>query len=645
MKRYFFIFLLLGIACLPIIIYVLRTRNHIDSLGLFPSASFEKGQQPVKTNSWFSSAYKFPSNNMFALPGAYSFSSEGMWFDIPTITAKEKLLSGGMSKWCRIHTASNVVSTKVQRYSDWTVGVSLSAEKDWTVSLTQGSPVIPISLPTQPLLITCQGGTFSTVNDGVLIVSGSKVALIQAQNGTLEKRSETEYALLSPTGKYRLSLLPDSEIRSLELFRKEPWYDSLQTHVSYKIDATSAITTYSFLSTPSQEVLTTIWPHQKTYLSGQPASLSTYQTVLGPLSLIKTKQFETRVPLSALPFSFARVSNTQRQAEIKKQIQDDTKEYLKAPIPGGVYFKGTWMGAIATLTQLADAYDLKTERDQLLALMQKELLTSFSFLHYDSTLNLLVSQNAEFGHEKGNDHHFHYGYYIRAASVVAQFHPELIEKFKPSVNDMIADIANTDRESARYPFLRTYSSYEGHSWADGQALFDDGNDQESTSEALNAWYAIHMWGDITKNATYKDLGNWLFSQELTGTKSYWFGVNNPFPADYDRSMASLVWGGKREFGTWFSGQPMHVYGIQWLPITPASGYLKGTEITTQLEALGKLDPHPLSHEWADLYLSVQSFVNPTVAQSTLPAVKTTAGTKLRSLLLQTVYKNAETAQQ
>jgi endoglucanase Acf2 len=46
-----------------------------------------------------------------------------------------------------------------------------------------------------------------------------------------------------------------------------------------------------------------------------------------------------------------------------------------------------------------------------------------------------------------------------------------------------------------------------------------------------------------------------------------------FPASYTPSVVTMVWGGKGANGTWFSGNPEAVHGINFLPMTGASLYL------------------------------------------------------------------------
>ncbi len=55
------------------------------------------------------------------------------------------------------------------------------------------------------------------------------------------------------------------------------------------------------------------------------------------------------------------------------------------------------------------------------------------------------------------------------------------------------DIASPVRDDAMFPFLRHFDVYAGHSWVSGQAPFGDGGNEESSSEAVNAWAALILF--------------------------------------------------------------------------------------------------------------------------------------------------------
>ena len=79
---------------------------------------------------------------------------------------------------------------------------------------------------------------------------------------------------------------------------------------------------------------------------------------------------------------------------------------------------------------------------------------------------------------------------------------------------MISDVAEPSRSSQWYPFTRTKDWYDGHAWASGIFAFADGKNQESTSESVNGWYAIYLWGLATDNARVRDLGRLMTALEI-----------------------------------------------------------------------------------------------------------------------------------
>ena len=118
-----------------------------------------------------------------------------------------------------------------------------------------------------------------------------------------------------------------------------------------------------------------------------------------------------------------------------------------------------------------------------------------SYFHYDPELGTVVSYPEEYDAVRDmNDHHFHYGYWIRAAADIAMYDPEWAtsDNWGGMIDLLIDDIATTERDRADFPYLRNFDPYEGHSWASGVAISPDGNNQESSSEAINAWASLIM---------------------------------------------------------------------------------------------------------------------------------------------------------
>ena len=144
-----------------------------------------------------------------------------------------------------------------------------------------------------------------------------------------------------------------------------------------------------------------------------------------------------------------------------------------------------------------------------------------------------------------NDHHFHYGYHIYAAAIVAQFDREWGRKYFEHVMLYIRDIANPSVDDKYFPAFRQKDWYLGNSWASGIALFGsrpylNGRNQESSSEAISAYEAIAMYGSVmmkawgnSRSAKQSDnenaitacrifnIGRFLCTTEIRSADRYW----------------------------------------------------------------------------------------------------------------------------
>jgi endoglucanase Acf2 len=200
-----------------------------------------------------------------------------------------------------------------------------------------------------------------------------------------------------------------------------------------------------------------------------------------------------------------------------------------------------------------------------------------NLFHYDRTWATLVGAPSEYrsGWEL-NDHHFHYGQYVFAAATVARFHPAWArdERWGGFVDLLIRDCANFDRADRRFPFLRSFDPYAGHSWANGPALFAEGNNEESSSEDANFAAAVILWGALTGKPEVRDLGIFLHATLTAAVEQYWFDVDGQnFPPGFAHPALGMVWGSGGKYDTWWDRNPIYVHGINFLPFTGASLYL------------------------------------------------------------------------
>ena len=302
--------------------------------------------------------------------------------------------------------------------------------------------------------------------------------------------------------------------------------------------------------------------------------------------------------------------------------------------PAGFTNNDAWQGKglkrIIKMMDVAEQQGDLAARDELLALAKGRIEEWFSgesgknYFHYDKAVGTVVGYPDEFFFvEQLNDHHFTYGYWIRVMADIALRDPAWAsqQKWGGMVDLLIADIATAQRGRADFPFLRNFDAYEGHSWASGVGLGASGNNQESSSEAINAWAGLILWGEITGNQELRDLGVYLYATEIEAINHYWFDLyGHVLPPEYRNVEVSMLFGGKYAHNTWWTDEPRQIKGINLLPLTTASTYLardpkfvkrnlealKG-EMAIYADRMKRANPPDI---WQDIFAKYVALVDP-----------------------------------
>lgn len=115
-----------------------------------------------------------------------------------------------------------------------------------------------------------------------------------------------------------------------------------------------------------------------------------------------------------------------------------------------------------------------------------------------------------------------------------------------------------------------FDPYSGHSWADGLATFDSGNNQESSSEAMHAWTNLILWAEATNDSELLDRAIYLYTTEMSAINEYFFDVYDEIhPEAYKPEIVTINWGGKMDHATWWHSGMVEKYAINWLPCMAA----------------------------------------------------------------------------
>jgi endoglucanase Acf2 len=329
-----------------------------------------------------------------------------------------------------------------------------------------------------------------------------------------------------------------------------------------------------------------LYPHH--YYGDTPltqGSTDGFASIRGAIRLMQAASFETRHPYNGFVPYWPGLAKGEAKDELRDLIKKDARRARKMmlEIGNGPYWQGKGLQRIALLMGTAAREGMPDVRDDVLEKLQERAESWFSgesrrtYFHYDKQLGTVVSYPEEYDAVKDmNDHHFHYGYWIRAAAEIAFQDPEWANssQWGAMVDELVKDIATAERGRGDFPYLRNFDPYEGHAWASGVGLSDDGNNQESSSEAINAWSGLMLWGSIKGQQDLVDLGTYLYATEIQAINHYWFDIHQQtLPPEFKSDQVSMVFGGKSLHNTWWIDEPRQIHGINLLPFTPASTYL------------------------------------------------------------------------
>lgn len=203
-------------------------------------------------------------------------------------------------------------------------------------------------------------------------------------------------------------------------------------------------------------------------------------------------------------------------------------------------------------------------------------------LVYDTVWKGAISScgdsGCDFGNAWYNDHHFHYGYFVYTAAVIAHIDSSwLTTGNKAWINTLIRDFANPSTSDTAFPQFRMFDWYAGHSWAHGITTAQDGKDEESSSEDYNAIYGMKLWGQVIGDASMEARGNLMLAVMRRSMGSYMLmsSDNTIEPAAFvPQYAAGITFMNKVDHTTYFGQNEEYIEGIHMLPLTPISAYIR-----------------------------------------------------------------------
>ncbi|KAL3005797.1 hypothetical protein AAZX31_08G240000, partial [Glycine max] len=276
--------------------------------------------------------------------------------------------------------------------------------------------------------------------------------------------------------------------------------------------------------------------------------------------------------------------------EIVSALSKDVEALSSSPIATeSSYYYGKLIGRAARLALIAE----EVSSPNVIPTIQKFLKDSIEpwldgtfqgngFLYENKWGGLVTKQGstdsgADFGFGVYNDHHYHLGYFLYGIAVLAKVDLQWGQKYKPQVYSLVSDFMNSGQKyNSHYPRLRCFDLYKLHSWTSGVTEFTDGRNQESTSEAVNAYYSAALVGLAYDDSNLVATGSTLLALEILAAQTWWHvkAEGNLYEEEFakENKIVDALWANKRDSALWWAPATCREcrLGIEVLPLSPVT---------------------------------------------------------------------------
>lgn len=607
------------------------------------------------------------SESLYAHPLAYRAASNGMQMASPAVTSGTSYVDGEptVESLLEDNTVELVIGgnnfsakdAKVDKTTDWTYDILMennASTSSIMATIGKGTPYAYYNFKNvEPTISLGAGGTDlaiykNSTSSNILGVSlknkkdgKTHYYLISAPSGTTWVNAGGKLTAKMPAGKNYMSvaILPDGSDNAFELYKKYAFNFITDTKVEWKYlsNSSKVVTKYNVVTKNMEtganggDTIIALYPHQWRYANSKFTGY-TYDTIRGTMKTVVGTSYSTTMQYNGILSSLPVTKDEDTVGKIKDQLgylysyrksKDDPKWicFLEGQYGGyDTYWVGKNLNTLSDAIWLADQFkdnDMKTMTNDMVEGVEDYLEFWFDphrayidgqhvddYFYYDKEYGTLIGYPTSYDSDKQvNDHHFHYGYWIKAAAAVAMKDPQWAKEWGGMVYEMIGDIANANRDGSsynknsetRYPFLRNFDIYEGHSWASGVANYEfdengemvdkkgglsGGNNQESSSESVNAWSSLILWGEAVGDERIRDLGIYMYTTEIAAIEDYYYDVHNEiFTKEYKDSnnyniqTVTRLFGGRYDHTAWWTENPIEVTTITMLPISGATLYM------------------------------------------------------------------------
>ncbi|GMH35794.1 hypothetical protein BSKO_03662 [Bryopsis sp. KO-2023] len=567
--------------------------------------------RPLPTNAWWLNFVIQTGEGVTApLPFNMRARGQGMVLCFPWVTVSETVVFPPFIENIRVLVEEQVESRKVVAFDD------LSATLEWrktggggslTLPVVRGAPYATFIFDNLTPKITTQHAIVNIVDANptgtrfeVFLNNGQKWLIYSSHTITMQFANNEILASAPFTGVLRVAIVPPGERESLEDLSPdtsfEPWLDD-HRHIyptggsavmDYEGDMSNLrfeFTTQSMVLPSSGDLLMMAMPHHLDTGLETAGMGNVYRTTYGFLTGVLGATWQLPDTLPTIGWTAPRSIDSSRVEAVRAALLEDVPVLeTNAPDP---YFFGKEISAMGRLALIADELGETSVAGDCRERMKQEYMPWLMGQNDDAYVydedwggivptNGLADMGADFGAGYYNDHHFHQGYHIYAIAAIARGDPTFLanEENKRRALDLVRNFANPNRNDPYYTFARHKDFYVGHSWASGIIPnFGVRANQESTSEAINAYYAVQLIGQALGDINLENFGRIMLGLELRSARKYWLikSSDNIYPEPFaSNKVVGIRWPTKADYATFFGANAEFIFGIQFLPFTPIS---------------------------------------------------------------------------
>jgi endoglucanase Acf2 len=498
----------------------------------------------------------------------------------------------------------NITKQTVIDWNDWAVTsrVSDNSGKYMDITMAHGMPItwfevngfdLKISLPLGAAFFDVNGQTvtFPYISDSIGVLYGGKYFGIHVPENTVFNWQSNNLSIKCGSDKSFLavSLLPEKG--DLEYYNSYASNIPRNTEVQWnylpesgKVDVQWEVQTENLKGEAAGSTIQGFLPHHyKDALIVADLNNKNYITPRGIMKCAAGTNFNFSYDMNGIipqfPAPYTDFSELNPYEAEKMNLLIDEVASRKTGYGGDTYWGGKDLLLLAKYALMAK--QLNHPQFETLKQRVETALTDWltytsgekeRFFAYYPQWKGLIGVGHSYGSYQFTDNHFHYGYFIHAAALVAMFDKKFIVQYKDILTMIAKQYAGWNREDKDFPFMRTMDLWNGHSYAGGVSS-PTGNNQESTSEAMQSWIGLYLLGNVFEDYGMRDAGAFGYVSESRATLEYWFDKDaQVLPENYNHDVVGILWNGGYVYGTYFSDNPVHIYGIQWLPVAPGFDY-------------------------------------------------------------------------